>query len=87
MHELKPKKVALVLGSFAAVMHAVWSALVAMGVAQSYMDFVMGLHFLRNPYTVQSFSFANALGLVFMAFVMGNVVGYVFATIWNRLHR
>lgn len=58
-----------------------------MGWAQAWMDFVTSMHFLNNPFTVGAFSFGTALGLIAITFVVGSVVGWVFATVWNRVHR
>ncbi len=71
------------MGSFAALMHLVWSLMVAMGMAQWWMDLVLSLHFLNNPYKVAPFDVMTALILIVMAGVMGFVVGWVFATFWN----
>ncbi len=85
--KLDNQQTALTLGTFAALLHLVWITLVLLGVAQPWMDFVYGLHFLNNPYTVQAFSLTGAVMLLFMAFVMGSAVGWVFSYVWNRLHK
>lgn len=85
--KLDNQKTALTLGTFAALLHLVWITLVLLGVAQSWMDFVYGLHFLNNPYTVQVFNLTGAVMLLVMAFIMGSVVGWVFSYLWNRLHK
>ncbi len=74
-------RVALFFGTVAALVHAVWAILVAGGWAQSYLNWVLEKHFLNSVYTVNSFDFANAAFLVVMAFVMGNVAGYVLSLI------
>lgn len=81
--KLDPQKTGLALGSLAALMHVVWSLLVALGLTQGWMDWVFSLHFLNNPYTVAPFDVVTALMLVVLAGIMGFVVGWVFATIWN----
>ena len=85
--KLKESSTALVVGTFAAVVHATWSLMVFVGFAQTYLDWVLGLHFLDNPLTVQPFSFINAAILIGFTFVAGYAVGWIFATIWNRLHK
>lgn len=87
MHNLNTHKVGLIFGSFAALMHLLWSLLVFAGLAQAWIDFVFGMHFLNNPYTVEPFSWGTALGVILIAFVMAYLGGFIFATIWNRLHR
>lgn len=85
--ELNKKKTALVFGTIAGVWHVLWSALVGLGWAQSWMDFVFSMHFLENPLIVGAFSFGTALGLVALTFALGCVFGWIFASVWNTLHR
>ena len=81
--KLDPQKTGLVLGSLAALMHLLWSLMVAMGLAQWWMDWVLSLHFLNNPFTVASFDIVTALILVVVTGIVGFAVGFCFATIWN----
>lgn len=83
--ELDTSKTALIFGTFAGFMHLVWSLVVALGFAQVWLDFILSLHFLNNPYTVANFDLTKALTLVLVTFVVGYVVGWVFAYIWNML--
>lgn len=85
--KLDNQKTALTLGTFAALAHLVWVVVVALGMASAWLDFVYGLHFLNNPFTVAPFSVTNAVMLLVVAFVMGSVVGWVFAYVWNWLHK
>ncbi|MES2135324.1 MAG: hypothetical protein V4449_03735 [Patescibacteria group bacterium] len=87
MSHLNPKKTALTLGFFFAGFHVLWSALVAFGVAQAVLDFVFWLHMIRAVYLVDTFNLVASLSLVLMTFVMGAVFGFVFAKIWNWLHK
>lgn len=82
---IDPQHVGLTLGSFVALAHLVWSIFVAMGVAQSFQDWVIGLHFLNNPFHVGTFNAGTALMLIIVTFIVGYVVGWVFATIWNKV--
>lgn len=84
---MSPKKVALVSGSFFSLVHLVWGVLIAVGFAQSWMDFVYNLHSLNNPFTVMPFDLMRTLGLVIMTFLVGYIFGYVFAMLWNKLHK
>lgn len=81
--KLDPQKTGLVLGSLAALMHLLWSLMVAMGLAQWWMDWVLSLHFLNNPYTVKPFDIVTAMILVVVTGIVGFAVGWVFSTIWN----
>ena len=80
---LNNHKVGLALGSFVSLLHAVWAILVALGVAQSLMDFVFYLHMVVNPYMISDFNFGLAVGLVVYTAIMGYVVGWVFAALYN----
>lgn len=85
--KLKPTQTALAVGVFTGVMHAIWSAVVMLGLAQMYMDWILGLHFVNNPYRVQAFTWNKALMLVAITGVIGYAVGYIFAVVWNKLHQ
>ena len=84
---MKETKAALIFGTFMAVMHTIWSLMVFLGFAQNYMNWIIGLHFLNNPFTVRAFNLSTALTLVGATFLVGYIVGYVFATIWNKLNK
>lgn len=85
--KIQESKTALVVGTFAALMHAVWTLAVLLGFAQPYLSWILGLHFLNNPFSVQPFRLGTALMLVAFTFVKGYLLGYIFAIIWNRLHK
>lgn len=80
-------KVGLTLGVFAGLVHLVWSVLIALGWAQGYLNFVLGMHSLNNPYVVEPFNFGRAVMLVVLALIVGYIVGSVFATVFNKLHK
>ncbi|MDO8585298.1 MAG: hypothetical protein Q7R85_04255 [bacterium] len=86
MMELQHKKVALTFGVFVGGLHVVWSALVALGWAQGLLDFITTLHFINNPVAVGPFSFGIAALLVAVTFAVGYAVGWVFASVWNKMH-
>ncbi len=80
-------KVGLALGTFAALVHLVWAALVGFGAAQPFMSWVYGMHFLDNPFTVQPFALGRAVLLIVIAFVVANIVGWILGTLWNWVHK
>jgi hypothetical protein len=84
---MNKNRVGLVVGSFLAVVHLVWGVLIALGLAQPLMDFVYSLHSLNNPFTVAPFDFMHSIGLVVVTFLVGYIFGYVFATLWHKIHR
>lgn len=83
--KLKVHETGLALGTMAALMHAVWATMVFLGVAQPFLDWILMLHSLANPYAVLSFDLARSLTLVVVTFAVGYLVGWVFANIWNRV--
>ncbi len=62
--KLSEHNIGLVVGAFAGTMHLLWSLIVAFDYAQSLLDWILGLHFLNNPYQVQPFNLTNAIILV-----------------------
>jgi len=80
-------KVGLVVGSFAGLVHLVWSVAIALGFAQPWIDFVYRIHSLNNPFTVMHFELGKAVGLIILTFIIGYIVGYVFAALWHKIHR
>lgn len=85
MKKLSGNFVGLITGSFLGLVHLLWAVLVALGYAQGLLDWILGLHFLDNPYTVGEFAVSRALTLVVVTFVVGYVAGYLFTIIWNMM--
>lgn len=84
---MKLHSTGLIMGVFMVVMHALWSAMVFLGVVKMYMDWIFGLHFLSNPFIIRQFSWVKAGTLLLVVFIAGYLMGWVFAFIWNRLHK
>ncbi len=82
MH-LKPIKVGMAVGGFAAVMHILWSAIVALGWGQAWLDFIFNAHMIKPVLQVQMFDFATALTLIIVTAVVGLIAGFIFAHVWN----
>jgi hypothetical protein len=82
---LNQNKVALSLGSFAALLHAVWSLKVWLwpDAMQWFLDWIFELHHLVNPLVITEFNLANAAMLVVATFVIWFVLGWVFAWVYN----
>ena len=80
---LNPKKAGMIAGTFAALIHAAWSILVALGVAQGLIDFITRLHFLDSVHVVQPFNFGTAIMLVLVTFFVWYIFGWIFAKVVN----
>jgi K+-sensing histidine kinase KdpD len=63
-----------------------WSVLVAAGLAQLVIDWIFRLHFIQPPYTITAFNLGTAVTLIVVTSVIGFVMGWLFAAIWNWLH-
>jgi len=82
---MNPNKTGLALGAFLGVFHLSWSVLIALGVAQPFMDFIFRLHMVQPVYVIMPFNLGSAATLVVVTAVLGYVFGYVFAAIWNKM--
>jgi len=87
MSHLNPTKAALAVGLFFSFVHLVWSLLVAFGLAQAVLDFIFWVHMIRAVYLVDTFNLVASLALVILTFFVGALIGFVFAKIWNWLHK
>jgi len=85
--ELNKNQVGLLVGCFMALFHALWSLLVATGLAQAFLDWIYGLHFLSNPFVVEPFNLVTAVTLVVVVFIFGYLFGWLFAFLWNKLRK
>jgi len=83
---LNTSKVALTLSLLIGGAHVGWSVLVALGLSQSLMDFVFWAHMVANPYQVTGFNITQAGVLVVVTAGVGYGVGWIFATVWNKVH-
>ena len=77
----------LVFGTFLAAVHLIWAIFVLAGFAQQWLDWMIGLHMLNNPLTVDTFSWGSAIMLLVMTFVVGYVLGWIFAWAHNFIHK
>jgi len=86
MATISPNKAGLVLGALLGGWHFVWSLLVAAGLAQSLIDFVFWIHFIKPVYLIEPFAFGQAAILVLATAAIGYVTGLAFVLLWNRVH-
>lgn len=86
--KLNQHKAGFTLGLFFSGMHAVWSILVALGFAQTLMNWSLSLHMMSsNAISIAPFSLTNAVTLIIVTGIIGYVLGYAFATLWNKIHK
>lgn len=83
--KLNPNKTGLVAGAFAGVWHVVWGILVALGWASILQSWILDLHFLSNPFSIQPFDAVKWITLVAVTAIIGYAFGYIFAMLWNKL--
>ena len=82
-----PNKVGLVFGAVFAGMHLVWSLLVLLGVAQAFYDFVLWAHMIHLSITIGPFDITAFITLIVLTGIIGYIVGYVGAKVWNKVHQ
>jgi len=87
MNHLNPTKTGLALGKLLGGVHLVWAVLIALGWAQALVNFSMWAHMVSVPVVVQTFDISAAITVIFFATIIGYILGFVFAKIWNWLHR
>ena len=85
MKKVQPNAIGLFCGVCMGLAHAVWATVVALGFAQAFLDWILALHFINNPYTIRPFDMMTALTLVMFTFVVGYVVGWISGVLWNAL--
>jgi hypothetical protein len=83
MKHLCKNSLGLVVGTIFGVIHLLWAVAVAAKIAKPMMDWVLSMHFVNFPYVIAEFELAKAAMLVVMTFVVGYVVGWLFAAVWN----
>jgi hypothetical protein len=86
-HHIDPVKTGLAVGAFLGGLHLAWSLLIAFGVAQALVDFVLWMHMISLPYVVKAFDLSAAATLIVITAIFGYVLGYLYAHLWNRVHR
>ena len=87
MNHLNPKKVGLAVGKLVGGVHLVWSILVLLGWAQALVNFSLWAHMVSVPVVIEAFNLTAAITVILVATAIGYVLGYIFAKIWNYLHR
>jgi hypothetical protein len=87
MSQLDRNKTGLAAGLFLGGWHLVWSILVAVGWGQPLIDFILWMHMVHLQYVVGPFELKAAAVLVPLTALFGYALGWIFAAVWNVLHR
>lgn len=85
--KIRPHEAGLAFGLFLGFWHAVWSLMVFLGIAQAFLDWILMLHSLANPYQVLQFDLMRSATLVVVTAIFGYLVGYIFVVIGKRVIR
>ncbi len=84
--KVSPIRVGVVLGVVMGIWHAGWAALVAIGWAQTLIDFILYIHFIKLPLTVETFELTRACLLMGVTSLLGFALGIVAGLTWNAFH-
>ena len=84
---INPLKAGVTFGAQLGACHLFWALLVALGWAQPLIDFVFWMHFIQPVFVMQPFSLPAAAALIVFTSIAGFVIAFLFAVLWNKLHR
>lgn len=84
MQVINKNKTGLAIGFFLGFVHLIWGVLVALGIAQVLLDFILKVHMISLPMTVGPFSLTKAIVLIIVTFVIGYIFGWLVAFFWNK---
>jgi hypothetical protein len=85
IQKLDEKHVALTLGSLFAAVSAVWAGIIYAGYGQTFVNWMTGVHFIQAQAIVVPFDITTTIVLILAKFIIGALLGYAFAAIWNKL--
>ena len=87
MRAIDPIKAGLVFGILMGLCHLGWALMVAASWAQAIIDFILWMHLIKPIYTIAPFDLGAAVVLVVATTIAGFVLAFVFAMLWNKVHR
>jgi hypothetical protein len=85
MERLSTITTGLVFGAMMGGMHLIWSLLVAAGWGQWIMNFIFWIYFIKPIDLIEPFESTRAIWLVVTTSIMGFMLGWAAARLWNRL--
>ena len=83
---MNPGKVGLVGAVVFGGWHTVWSLLVILGWAQILVDFSLWAHMVHMTVVIGPFDVWAAGTVISVASIIGYCLGYILATVWNKIH-
>lgn len=87
MQEINKNAAGMAVGLLFGVLHLGWAVLIAINQAKPLMDWILGLHMMSLSYTIHPFSVGTAVLLVVVTTVIGYIVGWVAAALWNAVKK
>lgn len=75
------------MGTMLGGWHLLWSILVLTGVAQAIYDFVLWTHMIHLNIVIGPFVATAALTLIVVTSLVGYILGYLGALVWNKVHK
>lgn len=81
--KMNPNKVGLALAFLIAAYQLLWILMLAIG-KQPMLDWVLGAHFLADGLKVMPVTIGKSAVSLLIHFVAGYILGWLFATIWNK---
>ena len=82
--EINKNKTGLTFGFLISFVHLCWSILVALGIAEVWLNFVFSMHMIDMQTTVMPFNLAKTIGLIIITFIVGYILGWLVAFVWNK---
>ena len=85
LERLNPTVTGLVVGAMMGGMHLFWSLLVAAGWGQPIMNFIFWMYFIQPIELIEPFESMRGISLVIATSIIGFMLGWAAARLWNRL--
>jgi ABC-type transport system involved in cytochrome c biogenesis permease subunit len=86
MRPISRNALGMTFGTVAVLFHIVWLVMVWIGVAKTFLDFVLLVHHLTVSYNIIQFSSIRAIILIVITFVGGYILGFILASFWNAFN-
>jgi hypothetical protein len=87
MQKINSNHSALMGGVVLAGLHFVWAILVLSGLGQIYLDFMLWAHMIHLQIVIGPFELLNTLVLLAVTFIIGYILGWLFAYCWNKISK